>query len=104
MFPLISLRVEYPASIIVAELREWSCCAQGEEDLEHSLECPVELGRDACSVSSREDPGMQEKVQRVGVVVKRLFEMHSIRPDLALSLAQHDAPAEVFPAPRGLRT
>src|SRR5580765_3089286 len=45
---------------------------------------------------------MQKEIQRVNVIVERLFEIHSIRPDLAFRLSQNNLQALLLP-PAGSR-
>ena len=41
---------------------------------------------------------MQEEVERVGVVVGRLFKVHAIGPNLAFRFTQDNLPSKLLPA------
>src|SRR5260370_37437132 len=94
----IAARIKDSPSVIVPQAWERPGIGQATDDLEHLFNCSVECSRYRNSIQSGKHTGMEEEVERVAMVISRMFEVHAIRPDLALRFAQDNLPSLVLPA------
>src|SRR5580704_6679611 len=84
----VATRIPQPPAIIVAEAFCWSCLRERSDHVEHSSDNSVICWRNRHSVSSRQQPRIQEEVECINVVVQRLLEVNAIGTNLPPRLAQ----------------
>ena len=95
---LIPPRIEDSASVIIPETFCGTDFGKRLDDIQHFLQYVVELLGNREAVLARKDSRVQEKIERVYVVVKRLLEVNAVGADLPFRLFQYDAPSVILPA------
>ena len=98
MFEAIASWIEEPAAIVIADTWRHSSAAEQQEGVEHPDEGLVEIGRDHNSVRCCQDPAVQEKVERIHVVIGGLLEIETVVPHLLAGLGEDHLPTHTFPA------
>ena len=88
VFSPVASRIESSASIIIAKTFGWTSLRKRLHDVQHAPHCGIEFRRNRESILRRQQPRVQEKIQRIHVVVQRLLEVDPVRPDLPLRLLQ----------------
>src|SRR6266550_8852968 len=96
----IALRIKNSATIIVPEAFWRPRLRERLHYGKHSAQCSVILRWDFQSVLRSQHSCMKKEVERVNVVMQRLFEVNAIRTHLALRSLQHNFPPGLLPATR----
>ena len=98
MFRTVSARIEYSATVVIAQLRGITGPAQYAQRIQHFLEGSIELRRDGNMIQRSQNTGMQEEIESVDVIVSRLLKVQAIRPNLLLGCLQNDLPSALSPS------
>src|SRR5579863_35970 len=101
MFSAIAPWIEQAASIVIAESRRGPTTAQQAQGGQHFLQRFLKTLRDRDAVNAGQHRRVQEKVERINVVVGGLLEMKTVGLHLPLALLHNDFPAPGLPATRG---
>ena len=96
----VAARIEDATAVVIAEARQRTRLREIAQRGQHPTDRVVERARDVDAVSLRQDPGVQEEVHGVHVIVDRLLEVHPVGEHLPLGGALHDAPSELAPSAR----
>src|SRR6185369_5172000 len=70
---------------------------QSRERVQHPQQCLFESLRNLNGVGASEKKRVKKEVDRIDVVIGRLFEMEAIGLNLTVCLGLHDLPSQVTP-------
>ena len=98
MLTPVTSRIEDSAAIVVTKSRHGSRTSEGMQDVKHLFDCSVEMDWNGNSVQSSQYSCMYEEIDRIGVVVRRLFKVRAVGSHLALRFLQNRCPTKCFPA------
>src|SRR5207245_5974255 len=97
MLDAISRGVENPSTIVIAEAFRRSGMRERFNNVDHSFQHRIEVDGNVPPIALGQHAGVHEKIQRVHVIMQRLFEVNTIASNLPLGLAQDELPTTLVP-------
>ena len=83
---VVAARIEQSAAVVIANAQRDAASAEQQQSLQHAFEGTIELRRNCDSVEPCQNPGMQEHIQRINVIVRRIVRSRIRRPAPASQL------------------
>src|SRR5580704_1541483 len=100
MLDAISNWIKKSAAVIIPKAFGRTTRGKRLDHVQHFLQNIIELFGNVYTALAREMSRMQKKIERVYVIVERLFEIDSVGADLPFRFFQYDFPTLVLPALR----
>ena len=97
MLSPIAPGIKYPSAIVIADFRRKPGSAQQQQSIQHTLQNLVKFRGNRNSIERRQNPGVQENIHSIDVVVSGLLKVESVVPDLLRSLTFKDFPPASLP-------
>src|ERR1051325_7725970 len=102
LFGTIARRIEQPSAIVVSEAVRRSGLGERPNEIQHFADDWIEFGCNLDVVSGGKQARMQQEIQSVNVIVKRLLKIDAVGPDLACRLLLNCLPAHLLPSRRSV--
>src|SRR5690348_1828547 len=100
MFDAVAAWIEHAAAIVVPKAISGAGTSDDTHHLEHFLQYRIEGFGHHQIIARCQDSQMQKEIQRVHVIVERLFEVNAVRADLTFSFGESNGEPFLLPTAR----